>query len=143
VPGQPPPTWRTETLEASAALLKQYQFRLVSEWDELVEKINIFENGWDDRILETLKLFVIERVFPFRSQDFNESTARLTRLVDDGSEWPAFYFEIRRGDTVVGEGTVPSELYDKLAAGQEERFGKNYGAGEWTMVNKATILANG
>jgi hypothetical protein len=26
-------------------------------------------------------------------------------------------------------------------AGQEERFGKNYGAGEWAMVNKATILA--
>src|SRR6266487_4414687 len=59
VPGQPPPTWRTDTLETSAAALKDYQFRLVSEWDELVEKINIFENGWDDRILETLKLLVI------------------------------------------------------------------------------------
>ena len=141
VPGAPPPTWRTDTLETSAAALKDYQFRLVSEWDELVEKINIFENGWDDRILETLKLFVIERVFPFGSQDFNESTARLTRLVDDGSEWGAFNFEITKGDTVVGEGTVPTDLYDKLAAGQEERFGKNCGAGEWTMVNKATILS--
>jgi hypothetical protein len=97
--------------------------------------------GWDDRILETLKLFVIERLFPFRSPEFNESMARLTRLVDDGSEWPAFQFEIRKVDIVIGQGTVPSELYDRLAEGQEARFGKNYGAGEWTIVTKATILS--
>jgi len=136
-----PMTWNTKFLADSARVLPHYQFRFVTAWDDLIEKINIFENGWDDRILETLKLLVVERLFPFGGPEFNRSTAHLTRLVDDGSEWPAFQFEIRRDDTVIGQGTVPSELYDKLVDGQEARFGKNYGAGEWTMVNKATILS--
>jgi hypothetical protein len=136
-----PMTWNTKFQEDSARVLPHYQFRFVTSWDDLIEKINIFENGWDDRILETLKLLVVERLFPFGSPEFNQSTAHLTRLVADGSEWPAFQFEIRRGDTVIGKSSVPSELYDKLVDGQEARFGKNYGAGEWMMVNKATILS--
>ena len=136
-----PITWNTKFLEDTARTLPKYQFRFVTSWDDLIEKVTIFENGWDDTIIEMLKLFVTEKVFPFGSPEFADCTVLLAGRQEKPQE-PVLAFEILRGGRTFGTGNAPFELYENLAKGQEERSGKNIEAGEWKMVNKATILAS-
>jgi hypothetical protein len=72
-----PITWNTKFLDDSARLLPQYQYRFVTSWEDLTEKITIFENGWDDTIIEVLKLVVTENVYPFGSPEFTNCTVIL------------------------------------------------------------------
>lgn len=137
-----PITWNTKFLEDTAGLLPQYQYRFVTAWEDLTEKITIFENGWDDWIIEMLKLVVTEKVYPFGSPEFTNCTAICKGRKETSLE-PVLAFEIFLGDRSVAIIKAPFELYEELAKGQEARSGKNVGAGEWKMVNKATIFGSG
>src|SRR2546421_5267499 len=70
-PGRPV-TWNTKFLEDSARLLPQHQYRFFTSWDDLIEKIMIFENGWDDTIIEMIKLVVTEKAYAFGSPEFSD-----------------------------------------------------------------------
>jgi len=136
-----PVTWNTKFLENSARLLPQYQYRFVTSWEDLTEKITIFEKGWDDTIIEMLKLVVTEKVYPFGSREFINCTV-ICKGREETPVEPVLAFELFLGDRRVATMNAPFEIYKGLAKNQEARSGKNIGAGEWKMVNKATILAS-
>ena len=136
-----PISWNTQFLRETAKALPQYQFRFVTFWDDLLEKISIFERGWDDKIIEMLKLLVLEKSYPFATPEFTNCTVLLAGLQAD-ADGRILQFNILRGGQNVGTGQAPFDVYEGLARNQEARSGKNVGAGEWKMVNKATILTS-
>ena len=53
-----------------------YTFRLVNSYNELIEKIRIFDDGQDDRVLEALKLgFIVEQQAPASQKVFYDGIA--------------------------------------------------------------------
>jgi hypothetical protein len=136
-----PVTWNTRFLEDSARLLPQHQFRFVTSWDDLIEKIKIFENGWDDTIIEMIKLAVTEKVYAFGSPEFSDCTVTFVGREESPTE-PVLAFALSLRDKYVASMSASFELYEGVAQSQEARSGTNVGAGEWKIVNKATILAS-
>jgi len=130
-----------EVLLDSARVLPHHQFRFVTSWPDLIEKIKIFENGWDDTIIEMLKLVVTEKVYRFGSPEFSDCTLALIGREERPRE-PVLAFTLSLRGEHVGSMSAPFELYEGLAKSQEARSGTNVGAGEWKIVNKATILAS-
>src|SRR6266478_2939175 len=129
-----PITWNTKFLEDSARVLPEHQFRFVTSWPDLIERIKIFENGWDDTIIEMLKLVVTEKAYPFGSPEFSDCTVTLIGR-EEGPREPVLAFTLSLRNEHVGAITAPFEIYEGLAQGQKARSGTNVGAGQWKVVN--------
>lgn len=67
-------------LEAAQTIMDDYTFRVVRSRNQLIEKIQIFDDGLDDRVIELLK-FMIWRAMP-RRDDY-----RRDLLLYAGTEW--------------------------------------------------------
>ena len=138
-----PPTFRTEFLEAYGAALNQYQLRIVTSWDELTEKIRIFEERLDDTIIEFFKRLAtgnaLGKAFPPGSPEFEECTAWFVRCRETPLE-PVLEFKIFRTSNYIATTTVPLELYQFTERTVETQSGKNRGVGELRIVNKASKM---
>lgn len=135
-----PPEFNTQTLDLCSGLLNQYQFRFVTSYDDLVEKITILENGWNDTIIEKLKLLVVGKIYKFGTDEFVSCAARISRKRLSTPLEQQIPLDIYFQDRLLAESGIPLEMYVKLAQRQEEKSGESNGAGEWKIVNRATIL---
>ena len=84
-----------------------YLIRIVRSQNDLREKISIFDEGLDDRIIEIIKLFVLGKF-----QDENkgyESIALYYSKIDDED-----CIEIYADNQYSGHFVIPRELYDSI-----------------------------
>ena len=88
---------------------QRYRFRVVRTPNDLMEKIAIFEAGYDDRVIELMKIFLLS------SRNDSSILHLYFAPTDDG---PVFLMEIEAGFT----GSIPLEetLYDSIAAKTQE-----------------------
>lgn len=116
--------------------LEGYNLRFVTEYNEMLEKILIFDNELNDKAIEVIKLMIL-------SQDIEKSeqrNCRFGKVCDDGIE-----FMIH--DTIENQiytSTVPKSSYDTVYTSLIESGMKPYSF-DWEVVDPtyATRLLNG
>lgn len=127
-----------ETSKNSGELekLEGYNLRFISDYNELLEKILIFDNGFNDKAIEVIKLMIL-------SQDVDKSeqrNCRFGKLCDDGIEFMIHDFI----ENQIYTSTVPVSSYDTVYKNLLESGMKPYSF-DWEEVDSsyATRLLNG
>lgn len=85
--------------------IRDYKQRFVLNSRELAEKVRIFDAGFDDRIIEIMKIFVFNQLS--ESENFDEADV-LFDIMPDNSYSFAFVFP----DGEIKESAFMQELYD-------------------------------
>jgi hypothetical protein len=131
------PSMSADFLGKSGAIFPDYRLRFVVSWNQLREKIAIFEVGLDDMIIEFIKLYVADQAYGH--VDFADDTIyflnKRETLVSTGD----IAFEVYRDGKLLGIYGYPLSQYKEVAKQMEQEFGNNYQSGIWKMVNQATI----
>ena len=127
-----------ETSKESGALEKfnGYNLRFVTEYNELLEKLLIFDAGLNDKAVEVIKLMVL-------SQDLEKAEQRVCRFGKLESGSLEFMIHDRKENQVY-TSSVPKDSYDTIYSRLRESGMKPYSFG-WEMVDAAyaTRLLNG
>ena len=113
-----------------------YNLRFVTDYNELLEKILIFDNGLNDKAVEVIKLMVL-------SQDVDKSEQRVCRFGKCENESIEFMIH----DFIENKlytSSVPMETYDRIYNSLIESGMKPYSF-DWEIVDAAyaTRLLNG
>ncbi len=116
--------------------LEGYNLRFVADYNELLEKILIFDNGMNDKTIEVLKLMIL-------SQDIEKAerrTCRFGKIENNVLEFMIY-------DTIENQtytSQVPKETYDTIDLQLKQSGVKPYSF-VWEMVDPsyATRLLNG
>ena len=116
--------------------LEGYNLRFVTDYNELLEKILIFDNQLNDKAVEVIKLMIL-------SQDVDKSeqrNCRFGKICDDGIEFMVHDFI----ENQIFTSTVPMSSYETVYKNLLESGMKPYSFG-WEIVDSiyATRLLNG
>lgn len=116
--------------------LEGYNLRFITDYNELLEKILIFDNNMNDKTIEVLKLMVM-------SQEIDKVEQRVCRFgkMENGViEFMIYDMKDRQTYT----SSVPEETYETIAKSLMESGVKPYSF-EWEMVDSsyATRLLQG
>lgn len=116
--------------------LEGYNLRFVTDYNALLEKILIFDSGFNDKAIEVIKLIIL-------SQDIDKSeqrTCRFGKCENNVLEFMVHDFI----ENQIYTSSVPRETYDTLYANLIESGMKSYSF-EWEAVDNiyATRLLNG
>lgn len=116
--------------------LEGYNLRFISDYNELLEKILIFDNSLNDKAIEVIKLMIL-------SQDVDKSeqrTCRFGKTVDGELEFMIHDFI----ENQVYTSRVPKSSYDTVYESLIESGMKPYSF-DWEIVDNvyATRLING
>ncbi len=100
------------TGDDSAGLFREmldadYLIRIVRSQNDLREKISIFDEGLDDRIIEIIKLFVLSK-FQDENKDYKSIALYYSKNEDDDC------IEIYADNQYSGHFVIPREFYDRL-----------------------------
>lgn len=124
--------------ESSGELEKYdgYNLRFVTDYNELLEKILIFDAGMNDKAIEVIKLMIL-------SQDIEKSQQRSCRFGKLENGLLEFVLHDRLENQIY-TSTVPKESYDSIWQSLTQSGVKTYSFG-WERVNGAyaTKLLNG
>ncbi len=116
--------------------LDGYNLRFITDYNELLEKILIFDNQLNDKAIEVIKLMIL-------SQDIEKSeqrNCRFGKVCDDGIEFMVHDFI----ENQIFTSTVPMSSYETVYNNLLESGMKPYSFG-WEIVDStyATRLLNG
>lgn len=95
-------------LAEAASELEGYSLRIVTTQNGLREKINIFDAGRDDRVIELIKLFYFVK---FKEKMPDKEFEEL--LYDDQGEEAGVLFFMNEGQ-VIGTVAVPGGMYNEI-----------------------------
>lgn len=116
--------------------LEGYNLRFVTDYNEFLEKILIFDNEMNDKTIEVIKLMIL-------SQDLEKAQFRICRFgkTENGTMEFMIYDEKEKQTYT---SSVPKETYDTINTQLRESGVKPYSFG-WEMVDPsyATKLLNG
>ena len=116
--------------------LEGYNLRFVTDYNELLEKILIFDNGLNDKTIEVLKLMIL-------SQDVDKVEYRVCRFGKmENGVMEFMIYDAKENQTYTS--SVPNETYDTIDTSLRESGMKPYSF-EWEMVDPsyATRLLQG
>lgn len=108
--------------------LEGYNLRFVTDYNELLEKILIFDNGMNDKTVEMIKLMIL-------SQDVDKSVDRVCRFGKrDGDEIEFMIYDARENQTYTSR--VPLATYETVDTSLRESGVKPYSF-DWEQVDGA------
>lgn len=113
-----------------------YNLRFVTDYNEILEKILIFDNNMNDKTIEVLKLMIL-------SQDLEKAADRICRFGKcENSSIEFMIYDVKENQTYTSN--VPLETYKTVDDSLRESGVKPYSFG-WEMVDSAyaTKLLNG
>ncbi|MDX1958424.1 MAG: CpXC domain-containing protein [Leptospiraceae bacterium] len=113
--------------------MEKISFRIVSDKNSLIEKINIFDNSLDDRIIEMLKVFIYQEFL----KQYNDATVEILFLGigNEGLDFLVFVGEEKL------QTTLQMEMYHEI----KEKFSSSLSdfettKGSWCFVDQNTVL---
>lgn len=116
--------------------LEGYNLRFITDYNELLEKILIFDNDMNDKTIEVIKLMIL-------SQDLEKSENRVCRFgKSENGVLEFMIYDAKENQTYTS--SVPKETYDTIDASLRESGVKPYSF-EWEIVDAsyATKLLQG
>ena len=116
--------------------LEGYNLRFVTDYNELLEKILIFDNGLNDKAIEVIKLMII-------MQEPDKADNRKCRFGKTDGENMEFMIQDFKENQVY-TSSVPQETYNTVWTSLRNSGVKEYSFG-WETVNStyASKLLNG
>ncbi len=116
--------------------LEGYNLRFVTDINDLMEKILIFDNGLNDKVIEVIKIMVL-------SQDLEKAEQRTCRFGKKDEENIEFMIKDNKEDMLY-TCKVPTETYNTLYKQIMQSGVKPYSF-NWEFVNKhyASRILNG
>ena len=133
-PGKPF-TAPTAVLDMAEQLMTPYRLRFVTSYNQLREKIIVFESGLNDYALEVLKLMVWANKFP--EKNITDDSVYFSGLHTDGSGKPTIVLEFFEATNYLGQIQVPRSVYDRSITSAGEEKTRTHALGEWTLVNQS------
>lgn len=118
-----------DSFEMSEVLQKakrEYLYRIVLSQNDLLEKIHIFDNRRDDRMIEIMKVLMTGRIMS------DHSEAEPFRLFYDSDDENEFFVLVGESD-VIGTVELPEELYDAIKDEYEDKFVPLRGSDEYVI----------
>jgi hypothetical protein len=121
-----------------AKQMPAYTLRFVTSYNQLIEKIKIFEAGLNDWAIETLKLALWYKKFP--TTLITNDSVYFYAVEDEGTADPKLRFGFFDQGRQIGQMVPPRTMYDGplRAAGKEKM--QQYGLGEWKLVNQSNVF---
>ena len=104
-----------ELSEALQKAKREYLYRIVLSQNDLLEKIHIFDNRRDDRMIEIMKVLMTGRIMS------DHPEAEPFRLFYDSDDENEFFVLVGESD-VIGTVELPEELYDAIKDEYEDKF---------------------
>lgn len=118
--------------------LTEYTLRFVTSYNQLIEKIKIFEAGLNDWTIEALKLALWYKKFPTTLMT-NESVF-FYAVEDNETANPKLRFGFFDQGQEIGQMVPPRTMYDgPLRAAGEDKM-REQGLGEWKLVNQSNTF---
>jgi CpXC motif protein len=115
-----------------------YTLRFVTSYNQLIEKIKIFEAGLNDWAIEALKIALWYKKFPTKL--ITNDSVYFYAVEDEGTANPKLCFGFFDQGQEVGQMMPPRAMYDApLRAAGEEKM-QQYGLGEWKLVNQSNVF---
>lgn len=124
-------------LALMGALLSHYRLRFVTSWNQLREKIAIFEALLQDYPVEVIKLLLGSEIFD--TPKFGNDAIYFLERQTDASGAIELVFQVFEGKKYLTDARSPLVAYQTLARGAEKQFGSPHGLGEWITVNQASL----
>jgi hypothetical protein len=116
-------------------LMNDYQFRIVSTCNHLIEKILIFDTGLDDRMVEFFKFLLQVQASQSDHPLSGEILFGAVERSPDGTESLGFEHLTETGS---GSFTVPRQAYQQLAESLASKLpALQTQAGKWLRVDRA------
>jgi hypothetical protein len=116
-------------------LLKEYQFRIVTSRNQLIEKIRIFDSALDDRIIEFLKLLLQTEASQRQRPINGELLFGALEPGSDGTDSIAFELLTETGSQGFA---MPRPAYDQVSTSISPKLPSLASqAGSWLRINRA------
>ncbi len=106
--------------------ISEYNLRFVSTYNEFLEKILIFDNGLQDKVIEVLKILVLSQ----EPEKMEDRTCIFGKKDSDGIE---FMVQDKK-EGMVYTSRVPEETYDTIYT-QLKNSGVKYKSFDWELVD--------
>jgi hypothetical protein len=128
-----PPNSLPEPVEAlRGEAMAGYRLRLVVNRNELLEKILIFEDHYDDRVMEVVKLALAVQAAKGSGRLIGDWFYAGT-IPAEGGSGEMLKFEVLEEDTIY-QTSAPRSLYDQLGAALSDKMPPEK-QGEWVRIN--------
>jgi len=127
----------TPALDLVQSVLSNYKLRLVTSWNQLREKIGIFESGLDDYPIETIKSLLGVKIFG--TPKFGDEALFYICTRQNSAGASELLFHAFRGREHIMDSWCPLDLYRALEQEAVEKFGIGWSRGEWMTVNRAGL----
>lgn len=127
-------------LAASEKSMADYRRRIVTSWNQLKEKILIFEAGLEDGALEIIKIGIGFNVFG--AWDFEDDRIYYTRKHSMPSGGEALVFEAYEGGQFVKAMPFPMDIYSETleeAKANVAKEGETFDDSSWKVINQACL----
>jgi hypothetical protein len=118
--------------------LPGYQNRFVTSWNQLREKIGIFDAGLNDTLIELLKIPIGEHAFG--TIDFGDDRIYFGGLSTESNKDGELLFEAYEDGNLLGVIRYPFDEYRSVIQDTEAEQGKPLVDSTWKIVNQASIL---
>jgi hypothetical protein len=119
-------------------LMPAHNLRFVTSYNQLVEKIQIFEAGLNDWVIETLKFFLWHKKFPTRI--LGNDDMYFNGIDDEEKRECKLRFDCFEQGKPLGRLCPSRTIYDAMWKAGEEKF-KHLGLHGWQLVNQSNVFS--
>ncbi len=125
----------SSTVTAAGRVLPKYRLRFVTSYNQLVEKIRIFEAGLNDFAIEGLKMLSWHHQFP--QNQITDDSMYFCAVQGSGLE-ESLLFECHENGKPLAQMSVPLSMYTSAMTQTGDQI-TNYRLGEWILVNQSSF----
>lgn len=125
------------SIPLSTSELADYRFRLVSESNEFIEKINLFEYDFHDKVLELCKAAVLPRV----KKAFPDTAIEKLHTVIPNCDMDELNFEVISGDSVLSTISISMKAYKDTFSAVSPYLEKELSDGTFIKVDHNWIYS--
>jgi hypothetical protein len=132
-----PFTVDTKFLERAGGMTPKHRLRFVTSYNQLREKILIFEAGLNDFAVELLKMLVWEA--KFSEKQITDDSMYFCAINTQTPEAPHLTFECYEAGKPLAHTQVPYCTYAQILTNPKAEKLRAYRLGEWIQVNQSNL----
>jgi len=127
----------TKFLERVGGMTPKHRLRFVTSYNQLREKISIFEAGLNDFAVELVKMLVWETKFP--EKPITDDSMYFCTLDQQTPEPPRLTLECYEAGKPLAHIRVPYSTYAQILSNPKAEKLRAYRLGEWILVNQSNL----
>lgn len=122
-------------------LAKLYQYRIVFSIDELIEKILIFDEGFDDKVMEIFKGWLLPQEITDESELEETKSFFSCCASTENNEKAIIIYMIKNG--TISENAYPLDVYVNMAKEFSPKLIDEGETGKWLRIDRYSAINSG